>query len=143
MRHKNLGRKFNRRPNQRKALLAGLVTQLIRHEQIITTLPKAKDLKRLIDKYITTAKKGDLNSRRICIGRLREEDMVKKLFEVIAPRYASRNGGYSRVVKIGHRYGDAAPMAVIELVDRDEEAKGKADRERRAQEEAEGERAAA
>ena len=143
MRHSNLGRKFNRRPNQRRALLAGLVTQLIRHEQITTTVPKAKDLKRLIDKYITLAKKGDLNSRRVAVGRLREDDMVKKLFEVLGPRYASRSGGYSRVVKIGPRYGDAADMAVIELVDRDESAKGKLDHERRAKEEAEGEKQAA
>ena len=100
MRHTNLGRKFNRRPNQRQALLAGLVTQLIRHEQITTTVPKAKDLKRLIDKYITMAKKGDLNSRRVAVGRLKENDSVKKLFDVLGPRYASRSGGYPRVVKI-------------------------------------------
>jgi large subunit ribosomal protein L17 len=143
MRHNNIGRKFNRRPNQRKALLAGLVTQLIRHEQIITTVPKAKDLKRLIDKYITMAKKGDLNNRRIAVGRLREDDMVKKLFDVLAPRYASRSGGYARVVKVGPRYGDAADMAVIELVDRDESAKGKLDHERRAAADAEGEKQAA
>ena len=143
MRHSNIGRKFNRRPNQRKALLAGLVTQLIRHEQIITTVPKAKDLKRLIDKYITMAKKGDLNNRRVATGRLREDDMVKKLFDVLAPRYAARAGGYARIIKIGPRYGDAADMAVIELVDRDESAKGKLDHERRAREEAEGDRQAA
>ena len=143
MRHNNLGRKFNRRPNQRKALIAGLVTQLVRHEQIVTTLPKAKDLKRLIDKYITMAKKGDLNNRRIAAGRLREDDMVKKLFDVLGPRYASRSGGYSRVIKMGPRYGDAAEMAVIELVDRDESAKGKLDHERRAKEDAEGDRRAA
>jgi large subunit ribosomal protein L17 len=142
MRHRKLGRKFNRRPNQRKALLAGLVTQLIRHEQITTTLPKAKDLKRLIDKYISLAKRGDLNSRRVAVGRLREDDSVKKLFDVIAPRYASRSGGYSRVVKIGPRYGDCAPMAVIELVDRDEDAKGKLDRERHAAEQAQQQAAA-
>lgn len=142
MRHSNLGRKFNRRPNQRKALLGGLVTQLIRHEQIMTTVPKAKDLKRLIDKYITMAKKGDLNNRRIAVGRLREDDMVKKLFDVLAPRYASRSGGYARVIKVGPRYGDAAEMAVIELVDRDESAKGKLDHERTAAE-ASGEKQAA
>ena len=143
MRHSNIGRKFNRRPNQRKALLGGLVTQLIRHEQIVTTVPKAKDLKRLIDKYITMAKKGDLNNRRIAVGRLREDDMVKKLFDVLGPRYASRGGGYARVIKIGPRYGDAADMAVIELVDRDESAKGKLDHERRAKEDADGEKKAA
>ena len=143
MRHSNIGRKFNRRPNQRKALLAGLVTQLIRHEQIVTTVPKAKDLKRLIDKYITMAKKGDLNNRRVATGRLREDDMVKKLFDVLGPRYAARSGGYARVVKIGARYGDAADMAVIELVDRDESAKGRLDHERRAKEESEGEKQAA
>ena len=136
MRHNNLGRKFNRRPNQRKALLSGLVTALITHEQITTTLPKAKDLKRLIDKYITIAKKGDLNSRRVAIGRLREEDTVKKLFDVLAPRYKDRHGGYARVVKAGFRFGDSAPIAVIELVDRDESAKGKADHERVAAEQA-------
>ena len=143
MRHSNIGRKFNRRPNQRKALLAGLVTQLIRHEQIVTTVPKAKDLKRLIDKYITMAKKGDLNNRRVATGRLREDDMVKKLFDVLGPRYAARSGGYARVVKIGARYGDAADMAVIELVDRDESAKGRLDHDRRAKEESEGEKQAA
>jgi large subunit ribosomal protein L17 len=143
MRHSNIGRKFNRRPNQRKALLAGLVTQLIRHEQIITTVQKAKDLKRLVDKYITMAKKGDLNNRRIAVGRLREDDMVKKLFDVLGPRYASRSGGYARVIKVGPRYGDAADMAVIELVDRDESAKGKLDREFLARKEAEGDKKAA
>ena len=144
MRHNNLGRKFNRRPNQRRALLRGLAADLFRHEQIVTTLPKAKDLRRIADKYITMAKKGDLNSRRLVASRLRDDDMVKKLFDTIANRYASRHGGYTRVLRAGFRYGDAAPMAVIELVDRDETAKGRADRERQvATEKAEGEKAQA
>ena len=142
MRHNNLGRKFNRRPNQRAALLRGLAADLFRHEQIVTTLPKAKDLRRVAEKYITMAKKGDLNSRRLVASRLRDDDMVKKLFAIIAPRYKERHGGYTRVLKAGFRHGDAAPMAVIELVDRDEAAKGKADRERHAAAmQAEGEKA--
>ena len=103
---------------------------LIKHEQIVTTLPKAKDLKRVIDKYITLAKRGDLNSRRLAASRLRDEAMVKKLFDTLAPRYKNRAGGYSRVVKAGFRCGDSAPRAVIELVDRDTSIKGKEDRER-------------
>lgn len=127
MRHKNLGRRFNRDSGHRQAMLSNLAASLIRHEQIVTTLPKAKDLKRVIDKYITLAKRGDLNSRRLAASRLRDEDMAKKLFEVLGPRYKDRAGGYSRVLKAGFRYGDSAPRAVIELVDRDLEAKGKDD----------------
>lgn len=127
MRHKNLGRRFNRDSGHRQAMFSNLAASLIRHEQIVTTLPKAKDLKRIIDKYITLAKRGDLNSRRLAASRLRDEDMAKKLFDILGPRYKDRSGGYSRVMKAGFRYGDSAPRAVIELVDRDESAKGKDD----------------
>ena len=111
-------------------MFSNMAAALIRHEQIITTLPKAKDLKRVMDKYITLAKRGDLNSRRLAASRMRDEAMVKKLFEVLAPRYKDRNGGYTRVLKAGFRYGDSAPRAVIELVDRDETVKGAEDRAR-------------
>ena len=124
MRHGKLGRKFNRDPGHRQAMFSNMAAALIKHEQIVTTLPKAKDLKRVIDKYITLAKRGDLNSRRLAAARLRDDDMVKKLFDVLAPRYKDRNGGYTRVLKAGFRYGDNAAMAVIEFVDRDESAKG-------------------
>jgi large subunit ribosomal protein L17 len=130
MRHGKLGRRFGRQAGHRQAMFSSMAAALIKHEQIITTLPKAKDLKRVIDKYITLAKKGDLNSRRLAASRLRDEDMAKKLFEVLAPRYKTRNGGYSRVLKAGFRYGDSAPRAVIELVDRDTAAKGKEDKAR-------------
>lgn len=133
MRHKKLGRRFNREAGHRQALLSNLAASLIEHEQIVTTLPKAKDLKRIIDKYITLAKRGDLNSRRITASRLRSEAMTKKLFDVLAPRYKDRHGGYSRVLKAGFRYGDSAPRAVIELVDRDTSAKGKDDKARHAE----------
>jgi large subunit ribosomal protein L17 len=130
MRHKNLGRRFNRDSSHRQAMFSNMAASLIRHEQIVTTLAKAKDLKRVIDKYITLAKRGDLNSRRLAASRLGDEDMVKKLFDTLAPRYKDRAGGYSRVLKAGFRYGDSAPRAVIELVDRDTSIKGKEDRER-------------
>jgi large subunit ribosomal protein L17 len=130
MRHKKLGRRFSRDSSHRQAMLSNMAAALIKHEQIVTTLPKAKDLKRVIDKYITLAKRGDLNSRRLAASRLRDEDQVKKLFDVLAPRYKNRAGGYSRVLKAGFRYGDSAPRAVIELVDRDTSIKGKEDRER-------------
>ena len=130
MRHKKLGRRFSRDSGHRQAMFSNMAASLIRHEQIVTTLPKAKDLKRVVDKYITLAKRGDLNSRRIAASRLRDEDMVKKLFDVLADRYKDRNGGYTRVLKAGFRYGDNAPRAVIELVDRDESVKGKEDRDR-------------
>jgi large subunit ribosomal protein L17 len=130
MRHKKMGRRFSRDSGHRQAMFSNMAASLIRHEQIVTTLPKAKDLKRVVDKYITLAKRGDLNSRRIAASRLRDEDMVKKLFDVLADRYRDRNGGYTRVLKAGFRYGDSAPRAVIELVDRDESVKGKEDRER-------------
>ena len=130
MRHKNLGRRFNRDSSHRQAMFSNMAASLIRHEQIVTTLAKAKDLKRVIDKYITLAKRGDLNSRRLAAARLGDEDMVKKLFDTLAPRYKDRAGGYTRVLKAGFRYGDSAPRAVIELVDRDTSIKGKEDRER-------------
>jgi large subunit ribosomal protein L17 len=130
MRHGKLGRRFGRQPGHRQAMFSNMAAALIKHEQIVTTLPKAKDLKRVIDKYITLAKKGDLHSRRLAASRLRDEDMVKKLFDVLAARYKDRMGGYSRVLKAGFRYGDNAPRAVIELVDRDTSVKGKEDKER-------------
>ncbi len=130
MRHRKLGRRFSRDSGHRQAMFSNMAAALIRHEQIVTTLPKAKDLKRVVDKYITLAKRGDLNSRRLAAARLRDEDMVKKLFDVLGPRYKQRAGGYTRVLKAGFRFGDSAPRAVIELVDRDTSVKGKADKER-------------
>ena len=130
MRHGSLGRRFNRDSAHRQAMFSNMAAALIKHEQIVTTLPKAKDLKRVIDKYITLAKRGDLNSRRLAAARLRDEDMVKKLFDVIGPRYKDRSGGYTRVLKAGFRFGDSAPRAVIELVDRDESVKGSEDKAR-------------
>ena len=125
MQHRRLGRRFSRAPGHRQAMFSNMAASLVRHEQIITTLAKAKDLKRVMDKYITLAKRGDLNSRRLAAARLRDEDMVKRLFDTLGPRYKDRPGGYTRVMKAGFRYGDMAPMGVIELVDRDPEAKGK------------------
>jgi large subunit ribosomal protein L17 len=130
MRHKKLGRRFSRDSSHRQAMFSNMAASLIKHEQIVTTLPKAKDLKRVMDKYITLAKRGDLNSRRLAASRIGDEAMVKKLFDVLGPRYKDRAGGYTRVVKAGFRYGDSAPRAVIELVDRDVTVKGKEDRER-------------
>ena len=115
MRHGNSNRKLNRTHEHRKAMFANMVCSLIEHEQIQTTLPKAKELKKIIDKYITLGKKGSLHSRRLAISRLRQNSAVTKLFETLAPRYKKRNGGYSRVLKAGFRYGDAAPLAVIEI----------------------------
>lgn len=130
MRHGKLGRRFSRASGHRQAMFSNMAAALIRHEQIVTTLPKAKDLKRIVDKYITLAKRGDLNSRRLAGSRLRDDDMVKKLFDVLGPRYKDRAGGYTRVLKAGFRFGDSAPRAVIELVDRDLSAKGKDDKAR-------------
>ena len=129
MRHGNSNRKLNRTHEHRKAMFANMVCSLIEHEQIQTTLPKAKELKKIIDKYITLGKKGSLHSRRLAVSRLKQNSAVVKLFETLAPRYKKRNGGYSRVLKAGFRYGDAAPLAVIELVDRDISAKGAKDKE--------------
>jgi large subunit ribosomal protein L17 len=130
MQHRRLGRRFSRDSGHRQAMFSNMAASLIKHEQIVTTLPKAKDLRRIVDKYITLAKRGDLNSRRLAAARMRDEDMVKKLFDVLGPRYKDRNGGYTRVLKAGFRFGDSAPRAVIEFVDRDETAKGAEDRAR-------------
>ena len=130
MRHKKMGRRFGRQPGHRAAMFSNMAAALIRHEQIITTLPKAKDLQRVVDKYITLAKRGDLNSRRLAASRLRDEDMAKKLFDILGPRYKTRAGGYTRVLKAGYRYGDNSPRAVIELVDRDTTVKGVEDKAR-------------
>ncbi|MEL6568643.1 MAG: 50S ribosomal protein L17 [Pseudomonadota bacterium] len=130
MRHKIAHRKLNRTASHRKAMFANMAASLIEHEQIVTTLPKAKEMKPFMDKLITLAKKGDLHARRQAIAKVRDRDAVKKLFEVMGDRYAERQGGYTRVLKAGFRHGDNAPMAVIELVDRDEDARGAADRAR-------------
>ena len=130
MRHRIAHRKLNRTASHRKAMFANMASSLVEHEQIVTTLPKAKELRPFVEKLVTLAKKGDLNSRRLAVARMRNKDQAKKLFDVIGPRYADRNGGYVRILKAGFRHGDNAPMAVIEFVDRDEAAKGKADRER-------------
>ena len=139
MRHKKLGRRFSRDSAHRQAMFSNMAASLIKHEQIVTTLAKAKDLRRVMDKYITLAKRGDLNSRRIAASRMGDEAMVKKLFDTLAPRYKDRAGGYTRVMKAGYRYGDSAPVAVIEFVDRDESVKGVEDKARSdAMKEAEG-----
>jgi len=143
MRHRKAGRRFSRDSAHRQAMFSNMAASLIEHEQIVTTLPKAKDLRRIVEKYITLAKKGDLNSRRLAAARLRNDDMVKKLFDVLAARYKDRNGGYTRVLKAGFRYGDSAPRAVIEFVDRDESVKGVKDLERVAAERVDDEDASA
>lgn len=125
MRHGFRGRRFNRTSEHRKAMFANMTAALIKHEQIMTTLPKAKDLRPVIEKLITLGKRGDLHARRLAMSQIRDEGMVKKLFEVLGPRYKERPGGYCRIMKAGFRYGDNAPMAVIEFVDRDPSAKGK------------------
>ncbi|MAS45069.1 LSU ribosomal protein L17P [Albimonas donghaensis] len=130
MRHGHGYRKLNRTHEHRKAMFANMVCSLIEHEQIKTTLPKAKELKRIIDKVITLGKRGDLHARRLAHADIRQDAAVKKLFDVLGPRYQERSGGYSRVLKAGFRYGDMAPMAIIELVDRDPAAKGAGDKAR-------------
>ena len=125
MKHRIKGKKLNRTSSHRKALLKNMSQALIKHEQIITTLVKAKTLKPYFDKLISIGKKGNLSARRQAISKVGDLKLVEKLFSILAKRYETRNGGYSRVLKAGFRYGDAAPMAVIELVDRDEEARGK------------------
>jgi len=137
MRHGFALRKFNRTASHRKAMFANMSGALIRHEQITTTLPKAKELRAVVDKLVTLSKKGDLASRRLAASQLKEDELVRKLFSTLAERYRDRNGGYTRVLKAGFRHGDNAPMAVIELVDRDPAAKGAADRARAAAETAE------
>ena len=124
MRHRQSGRKLNRTSSHRKSLFKNMAQALLKHEQIVTTLPKAKELKRVVEKLITLGKKANLHSRRLAFNQIRDKDMVSKLFDNLAKRYSDRKGGYTRVLKAGFRYGDSAPMAVIELVDRDENAKG-------------------
>ena len=124
MRHGMSGRKFSRTSSHRKAMFENMAAALLKHEQITTTLPKAKDLRPIVEKLVTLGKRGDLHARRQAIAQIRDVPMVKKLFEVLGPRYKERNGGYTRIMKAGFRYGDNAPVAVIEFVDRDESAKG-------------------
>ena len=124
MKHKIKGKKLNRTSSHRKALFKNMAQAIIKHEQIITTLPKAKTMKPIVDKLITLAKKGSLHAKRQAYSKLRDDKMVTKLFGTLASRYADRTGGYTRILKAGYRYGDAAAMAVIELVDRDEDARG-------------------
>ena len=136
MRHGHGYRKLNRTHEHRKAMFANMAGSLIEHEQIKTTLPKAKELKRVVEKLVTLAKRGDLHARRQANARLKQEMHTARLFEILGPRYKDRQGGYVRVMKAGFRYGDMAPMAIIEFVDRDVDAKGAADKARLAAEEA-------
>ncbi len=125
MRHRMSGRKLNRTSAHRKAMFGNMAAALIKHEQIKTTLPKAKELRSVVDRLITLGKRGDLHARRLAVARLHgDRKLADKLFSVLAPRYSDRPGGYTRVLRAGYRYGDNAPMAIIELVDRDEDAKG-------------------
>ena len=124
MRHRIGRRKLNRTSQHRQMLFRNMAQALIKHEQIVTTLPKAKELRPVVERLITLGKRGDLHARRLAHARVRDDAMTKKLFEVLGPRYEERAGGYCRIMKAGFRYGDSAPMAVIELVDRDEEARG-------------------
>ena len=124
MKHRIKGKRLNRTSSHRKALFKNMAQAIIKHEQIITTLPKAKTMKPIIDKLITLGKKGSLHARRQAFSQLRDNNMVSKLFGDLATRYSERQGGYSRVLKAGYRYGDAAAMAVLELVDRNEDARG-------------------
>eukprot|EP01031_Cornospumella_fuschlensis_P009754 gene9754-11969_t len=130
MRHQKAGRKLNRTASHRKAMFANMAASLITHEQIMTTLPKAKDLRPVVEKLVTLARRGDLHARRQAISELRDVTIVKKLFDVLAPRYKERPGGYTRIIKAGYRHGDNTAVAVIEFVDRDVEAKGASDRAR-------------
>ena len=132
MRHANRGRKLNMKSQHRHAMLRDMATSLLRHEQITTTLPKAKELKRFVERIITLGKQGGLHARRQAAALLRDNEVVQKLFGPLALRYKSRRGGYTRVLKAGFRYGDAAAMALIELVERDPAAKGAADKARAA-----------
>ncbi|MGP0088568.1 MAG: 50S ribosomal protein L17 [Xanthobacteraceae bacterium] len=124
MRHGKAHRKLNRKSEHRRAMFANMAAALIKHEQIVTTLPKAKDLRPIVEKLVTLGKRGDLHARRQAVAAVRDIAMVRKLFDVLGPRYKERNGGYTRVLKAGFRYGDSAPVAVIEFVDRDTAAKG-------------------
>ena len=130
MRHRKSGRKLNRTPSHRKAMFANMAASLIEHEQIVTTLPKAKEIRPIVEKLVTLGKRGDLHARRQAISRIRDVEMVRKLFDTIAIRYAGRNGGYLRIMRAGFRKGDNAPLAVIEFVDRDVDARGAKDRAR-------------
>ena len=130
MYHGRAKRRFNRTSEHRLAMFANMAQALIKHEQITTTLPKAKELRAVVDKLITLSKKGGLANRRLAASQLKEDDIIQKLFSVLGDRYKDRAGGYTRVLKAGFRHGDNAPMAVIELVDRDLEAKGAVDRAR-------------
>ena len=141
MRHQNSGRKLNRTASHRKAMFANMAASLIQHEQIVTTLPKAKEIRPIVEKLVTLGKRGDLHARRQAISQIRDVAVVSKLFDAIATRYASRNGGYLRIMKAGYRHGDNAPLAVIEFVDRDVDAKGAADKARVAAEAAAAEAA--
>lgn len=134
MRHGYRGRRFNRTVAHRRAMFANLSQALITHEQIVTTLPKAKDLRPVVEKLVTLGKRGDLHARRQAIAEIRDVDVVKKLFDVIGPRYKGRSGGYLRIMKAGFRFGDNAAMAVIEFVERDVDARGAGDRARLAAE---------
>ncbi|NRG19246.1 50S ribosomal protein L17 [Rhizobiales bacterium] len=142
MRHANRGRKLNRTSSHRKAMFANMAASLIQHEQIVTTLPKAKELRPIVEKLVTLGKRGDLHARRQAISQIRDVELVRKLFDTLAERYKERQGGYTRVLKAGFRHGDNAPLAVIEFVDRDETARGAVDRERAEAEEATAEAAA-
>jgi|SRR5581483_6722036 len=124
MRHGYAHRKLGRTTSHRTAMFANMAASLIKHEQIVTTLPKAKELRPFVEKLVTLAKKGDLHARRLAISRVRDVGQVGKLFDTLGPRYKGRSGGYTRVLKAGYRYGDNAPMAVIEFVDRDPAARG-------------------
>ena len=124
MRHRMSGRKLNRTSQHRQMLFRNMSQALIKHEQIVTTLAKARELRPVVERMITLGKRGDLHARRLAFARLRDNDMVTKLFDVLAERYADRQGGYTRIIKAGYRYGDSAAMAVIEFVDRDEDARG-------------------
>ena len=130
MRHRKSGRKLNRTASHRKAMFKNMAAALIKHEQIITTLPKAKELRPVVEKLITLGKRGDLHARRQAASKLKEDQYVAKLFDILGPRYKDRQGGYVRVLKAGFRYGDMAPMAIIEFVDRDRDAKGANDKAR-------------
>jgi large subunit ribosomal protein L17 len=136
VRHQNAGRKFSRNSAHRRAMFRNMVTSVIEHERITTTEPKAKELRRIVEKLITLGKRGDLHARRLAAADLKQDGAVAKLFATLGPRYVSRSGGYTRVLKAGFRYGDMAPMAIVELVDRDPAAKGAADKARVAAEEA-------
>ena len=136
MRHAKGYRRLNRTHEHRKALFSNMAGSLIEHEQIKTTLPKAKELRPIVEKLITLGKRGDLHARRLAAAQLKQDAYVAKLFDILGPRYEDRQGGYVRILKAGFRYGDMAPMAVIEFVDRDTDAKGAADRARMAESDA-------